>query len=28
MNKRIIEKFEIEIEYWKRRNIDWAIVKK
>ncbi|WP_035293211.1 heteromeric transposase endonuclease subunit TnsA [Clostridium sp. KNHs214] len=26
INKRIIEKFEIERVYWKKRNIDWGIV--
>ncbi|WP_276916556.1 TnsA endonuclease N-terminal domain-containing protein [Aneurinibacillus aneurinilyticus] len=26
INKRIIEKFEIEREYWQRRNVEWAIV--
>ncbi|AKA71485.1 heteromeric transposase endonuclease subunit TnsA [Clostridium scatologenes] len=26
MNKRVIEKFEIERIYWKRREIDWGIV--
>ncbi len=25
-DKRVIEKFEIEREYWKRKNIDWGIV--
>ncbi|QQZ09607.1 TnsA endonuclease N-terminal domain-containing protein [Heyndrickxia vini] len=25
-NKRVIEKFEIEREYWNRKNIDWGIV--
>lgn len=26
LDRRIIEKFEIEREFWKRKNIDWAIV--
>jgi hypothetical protein len=26
LNKRIIEKFEIERQYWKKKNIDWGIV--
>lgn len=26
LDKRILEKFEIERVFWKRRNIDWAIV--
>lgn len=26
LNKRILEKFEIERVFWKKRNIDWAIV--
>ncbi|MCY6957423.1 TnsA endonuclease N-terminal domain-containing protein [Clostridium brassicae] len=26
MNRRILEKFEIERMYWKKRNIDWGIV--
>lgn len=26
LNKRILEKFEIERIFWKKRNIDWAIV--
>lgn len=26
MDKRVIEKFEIEREYWKRKGIDWGIV--
>lgn len=26
MNKRVIEKFEIERLYWQKRNIDWGIV--
>jgi len=26
MDKRVIEKFEIEREYWERRGIDWGIV--
>ena len=26
LNKRIIEKFEIERVYWKKRGIDWAII--
>lgn len=26
MNKRILEKFEIERVYWQKRNIDWGIV--
>jgi hypothetical protein len=25
-NERVIQKFEIEREYWRRRDIDWAIV--
>lgn len=24
--KRVLEKFEIEREYWRRRDIDWGIV--
>lgn len=26
LNKRVLEKFEIERQYWKRKEIDWAIV--
>ena len=26
LKERVLEKFEIEREYWQRRNIDWAIV--
>lgn len=26
MKERVLEKFEIEREYWKRRDIDWGIV--
>lgn len=26
LNKRILEKFEIERIFWKKRNVDWAIV--
>lgn len=26
LNKRVLEKYEIERQYWKRREIDWAIV--
>ncbi|WP_367397303.1 TnsA endonuclease N-terminal domain-containing protein [Clostridium sp. MSJ-8] len=26
LNKRILEKFEIECIFWQKRNIDWAIV--
>ena len=26
MNKRVLEKFEIERRYWEKRNIDWGIV--
>lgn len=26
MKKRVLEKFEIEREYWQRKNIDWGIV--
>ncbi len=26
LNKRVLEKYEIERQYWKRKEIDWAIV--
>lgn len=26
LKERVLEKFEIEHEYWKRRDIDWGIV--
>lgn len=26
LKERVLEKFEIEREYWKRRNVDWGIV--